>query len=500
MGMDILPISVDRLLSGRIVENSRIEYNRSWNPLKILHTVCAFANDYDNIGGGYIIIGIEEVDGVPVSFPGVTSEEIAIIDRELMRLCNLISPRYVPLASQETYRGAQIYVIWVPAGNERPYKCPISLGKGSTEGAYFIRRLSNTVRVNQDEEISLIKRTSRTPFDNQININARIGDIQGYLVESYLADIGSKMELTSYDYLDVYRSIRIVRGPPEFVKPVNVGLLFFSKNPEQFFPGAHSELTRMENDAGDLMDDIRYIGPLNVQISRVIEYFQSKVLSHRIRKVSDRAESEHYFNYPLEAIEEIVVNAFYHKDYEIDQPVKIRIHPDRIEVFNCPGPDPSISNADIAAYRFRREMYLNSRIGDFLKEMGLAESRNTGIPRAIAALKANGSDLPIFETDDKRSFMRVTIPIHRDFLDSPADSHVEVRYRAPDEIKEMILEDLRRNGCSSSAIVSQRIGYSSVNNTFRRCVRELMDEGLLEYLYPDRPRDRRQRICLSRKH
>ena len=47
-----LPISVSNLISGRTIESSRIEYKREWNPEKVLHRICAFANDYENIGGG----------------------------------------------------------------------------------------------------------------------------------------------------------------------------------------------------------------------------------------------------------------------------------------------------------------------------------------------------------------------------------------------------------------------------------------------------------------
>lgn len=55
-----LPISIDSLIRQQIVENSRIDYKRDWNPEDIIHSICAFANDIDNWGGGYIIVGIEE--------------------------------------------------------------------------------------------------------------------------------------------------------------------------------------------------------------------------------------------------------------------------------------------------------------------------------------------------------------------------------------------------------------------------------------------------------
>ena len=53
-----LPINIDDLIQRRVVENARVEYKCDWNPESILHTICAFANDIDNWGGGYLIIGI----------------------------------------------------------------------------------------------------------------------------------------------------------------------------------------------------------------------------------------------------------------------------------------------------------------------------------------------------------------------------------------------------------------------------------------------------------
>jgi ATP-dependent DNA helicase RecG len=54
-----LPINLDDLLRQRTVEGERIEYKAGWNPDPILRTVCAFANDFANLGGGYVVIGQE---------------------------------------------------------------------------------------------------------------------------------------------------------------------------------------------------------------------------------------------------------------------------------------------------------------------------------------------------------------------------------------------------------------------------------------------------------
>ena len=39
-----LSISIEKLISGSILENQRIEYKKGWDPEPILHSICAFAN------------------------------------------------------------------------------------------------------------------------------------------------------------------------------------------------------------------------------------------------------------------------------------------------------------------------------------------------------------------------------------------------------------------------------------------------------------------------
>ena len=47
-----LPINIHELLRGKSVEWERLEFKEGWNPLGTLHTICAFANDFHNLGGG----------------------------------------------------------------------------------------------------------------------------------------------------------------------------------------------------------------------------------------------------------------------------------------------------------------------------------------------------------------------------------------------------------------------------------------------------------------
>ena len=53
------------------VERERLEFKECWNPEIILRSIYAFVNDFHNLDGGYIVVGIKEKDGQPVLFPKV---------------------------------------------------------------------------------------------------------------------------------------------------------------------------------------------------------------------------------------------------------------------------------------------------------------------------------------------------------------------------------------------------------------------------------------------
>jgi ATP-dependent DNA helicase RecG len=41
-------------------------------------------------------------------------------------------------------------------------------------------------------------------------------------------------------------------------------------------------------------------------------------------------------------MKEALVNAMYHRSYELREPVEVRVNPDGIVILSYPGPDPSI--------------------------------------------------------------------------------------------------------------------------------------------------------------
>lgn len=105
---DKLPVNIQELISKRIIEDERIEFKASWNPEAVLHTICAFANDFHNLGGGYLIVGLEEKDGIPVLPPvGLLPEQVDAIRKELLQLEKIIlSPLFIHSRRLMKFKGS----------------------------------------------------------------------------------------------------------------------------------------------------------------------------------------------------------------------------------------------------------------------------------------------------------------------------------------------------------------------------------------------------------
>jgi ATP-dependent DNA helicase RecG len=405
--MSRLPINLNDLLYQRTVEGERIEYKEGWNPDPIIRTLCAFANDFENLGGGYLIIGLQEEEGKPVlPSVGVPDNQLNKIQRELLQYCKQIQPQYSPILNIETFEDKNLVVLWAPGGQNRPYKAPKEVTNKQKEYRYYIRRFANTIEAKDGDERELLSLTATIPFDDRICHQAELSDLKLPLIRSFLREVGSGLyEAAARTPLDILcRQMNIVDGADEYLKPRNVGIMFFHESPEQFFPGAQIEVVHFpEGVAGKSIEEKIFKGPLDQQLRDVLAYLRNVVIKERVTKLANRAEAQRVFNYPYAALEEALVNAVYHRSYEQREPIKVRIHPGRIEIASYPGPDPSIRLEALNSGRIAARRYRNRRLGEFLKELKLTEGRATGIPTILETMKQNGSPPPRFETDEGRT-------------------------------------------------------------------------------------------------
>lgn len=413
-----LPINIDDLINGKTVEWERIEFKEGWNPEPTLKTICAFANDFNNWGGGYIVIGINELNGRPTFPPtGLDINSIDRIQQDLIGLCRKIQPNYSPIIEPVDFLNKKILILWCPGGSNRPYKAPDSLGQNHQYFS-FIRKNSSTVRPNYDEERELFALANNVPFDDQVNHRAQLADFDQSVIKNYLTDVGSdlKDQLVNLSVSQIARQMNIAEGADEHLLPKNIGLLFFAKNTQQFFPYAKIEIVTFENELGDTFTEKIFTGNLHAQLRSALKYLKDNLVIERISKVEGQAESNRFFNYPYEAIEEALCNAVYHRGYDDDSTIEIRIYPNHLNIISYPGPLLPLDKQKLIDQQFDVRKYRNRRIGEFLKELHLTEGRATGVPTIKSSLERNGSPAPIFETDDQRTYFKTTLKIHPGFI------------------------------------------------------------------------------------
>lgn len=464
-----IPININDLINCRVVESNRVEFKSDWNPTPIIHSICAFANDIDNVGGGYIVIGVEEKDGAPVlPVKGIAQERVDGILKELIGLCHMIEPLYNPVVEPVLFEDRYIIVIWVSGGHGRPYKAAKDVHSDKSTKLYYIRKFSSTIVASPEEEKELFYISTDIPFDDRPNLAAEVSDLDIGLMRAHLKEIGSSLyeHSLSMDALDIAKDMQLVAGPPEALKPLNVGLLMFSERPEKYFRYARIEVVDIPDPTGTNMTEKVFTGPIQRQLSDALAFIRNYTLKEVVIKSSDKAEATRISNYPYAAIEEILANAVYHRSYQEKEPITVRITAEAIEITSFPGFDRSISDEDIAELNIRARVYRNRRIGDFLKELKLIEGRNTGFPNAIKALKANGSGMPRFEMDEGRSFLSVTIPIHPYFV-SAADKDSEYKQR--------ILELLRTAPMNRSEL-AKALGMKGISKKLTAAVEQLIAE------------------------
>ncbi len=487
-----IPTNIKTLLSGNVVEWARIEFKETWDPAASLKTVCAFANDLDNWGGGYIVIGVKDEDGRPrYPLQGVPVEKIDAYQKEIFAKCKLIRPAYMPIVEVVDYQNVKFIVLWCPGGANRPYSSPKTMERDNKERIYYIRKASNSVEPSDDEQKDLFQLANRVPFDDRINHQADMSDLNITLIQNYLKEVGSSLYEKSKtgDFVEVCSDMNIISNLPEYVKPKNVGLMFFSMEPDKFFPYTQIDVVQFPDGLGgnDIIEKT-FKGPIQQQLRDALRYIQNIVITEKIVKHPDRAEADRFFNYPYAAVEEALSNAVYHRAYDEREPIEVRVENDRIEIVSFPGPDRSVTIEGLKHYRVSNRRYRNRRIGDFLKELHLTEGRNTGFKKIVDALEKNGSPKPEFETDEDRSYFITRLFIHEAFCEDSSQEELKrnskgaekepKRSRKGAERKQDILALLSQRPEMTQSQLMDELQLS--RKQIQKSVKDLQEEGLLK--------------------
>jgi ATP-dependent DNA helicase RecG len=476
-----------------------------------MRTICAFANDFEDEGSGYVIIGVEENNGKPIRpVLGFDQDILEQVEQELLRYGNLIQPSYFPRLSIEEVDGEHVLVIWVPAGANRPYKVPDDVLANHKTWNYRIRFRSSSVIPNAEQETELIQLTAKIPFDDRVNTFASVADLSKSLMREHLEEIQSKLyaESENMSVQDLAERMNLSQGAHEHLFPKNIGLLLFSKKTQDYFKGAIIDLVEFPDGLTQPFTEKTFEGTIQKQLTDVLAYINNNIIKTKVIKHKDREKSDRCINYPYDAIEEALANAVFHRNYELADPIEVRILPASIEIISYNGVDPSIKQSEFDAGRVRARRYRNRRIGEFLKELKLTEGRGTGIPTIVNALKENGSPAPIFDINDpERTHFIVEIPIHPAFIedenrnfDETSNDRVsdQVSDRVSDQVSDQVISILTL--ClspKSRQEILANLGLKNHTDTFKRHVEPLIELNYLDYTIKENLRDRNQKYATT---
>jgi ATP-dependent DNA helicase RecG len=246
-------------------------------------------------------------------------------------------------------------------------------------------------------------------------------------------------------------------------------MLLFGRELQRTFPTAHVRLGRLR--ASTIIADQIAAGPLIDQLESVDQLLRQYVeVAYEIPAEGTGIEAlqrRERWQYPREALRELVINALIHRDYTALGDIQVRVYDDRIEIWNPGGLPEGLTPADL-----RREGHISKPRNPLLAQAfyyaGLVERWGTGTTRVIAACQASGLPEPDFI--EEGGGFKVILRQNRftgEWLTSQGLNDRQIR----------VLLHLQETGSVSSTAYQRLAGASK--RTAARDIENLIDRGFL---------------------
>ncbi|MFY9824611.1 MAG: ATP-binding protein [Thermoanaerobaculia bacterium] len=182
------------------------------------------------------------------------------------------------------------------------------------------------------------------------------------------------------------------------LRPRNYAVLLFGREPQKFVPGAFAIYSAYPGrDRTDpVARRLEIAGTLLDQARRVQEQLDAEVviLFDKTDLKTPNAEK-----YPRRALQEAMVNALAHRDYELFDPARFTSYQDRIE-FISPGSLPYGVTIEDLRKRRVTPRWRNQSLAWFLSRLQLAQAEGQGIQTIRSTMKAAGCPPPRFEATE----------------------------------------------------------------------------------------------------
>ena len=383
-------------------------------PKSVLKSISAFSNGR----GGLLIFGLSDAEFLPVPI------DAAKLADDLASACaDTLEPKVRPTIGICDVEGSPVVAARVPPLGHQHRPCYVR-AEGMNQGSYI--RVHDGNRHLTDYEIHVMVSGRGQPADDAAPVDgARLEHLDDALVNDLLRRLRQRRgeiftHLADHDVLHML-GVLADRQPDS---PVALaGLLALGRYPQQFVPQlAASFVVLPTMDGTPLADGTRFIdnqpldGPIPAIVAQAVSAMQRNM---RRRSVVEGAGRQDIWDYPTEAIREIVANALMHRDYHPTAQgtqVRISLYPDRFEVAS-PGGLHGIhaGHTDVAqlidsSINSTRNALLAKLLEDVVipgTGRPVCENRGSGLRAAVQALDRAGMAPP--ELNDRVRELGVTV-------------------------------------------------------------------------------------------
>jgi len=362
-------------------EDSFTEFKSSdTSPKALAKELCAFLNTQ----GGRVLIGVE--DDHTIAGLGAWDEE-----RVMNVARTLVHPPALPTWQRVSVEGAEVGVVGVGVGREKPYAV------GGGEGrSYYVRAGSTSRECSREELIRLTQASGAVAPDLRPVIGACAADLDADAVHEPFAGRRTIVwsELADGDRLQLLTRAEILHEATG--TPTVGGLLCFGRDPQERMPHALVRCVAYPSAAVTrvVLDQADAVGRLDDQVRQAADFVR-----RNLRHGSDVAGLER-IERPrpsLESVREVVANAVAHRDYAITGPVQLRVFPERLEVVS-PGGLPNGVTPE--AMRVGVSVHRNPFLVEFLRSRRIIDAYGRGIVLLIEEAARLGLPEPSIKAPD----------------------------------------------------------------------------------------------------
>jgi len=396
-------------------ESERVEWKENGDDIdivkKIVKTISAFANDISNFGGGYVVCGAKEIKdeyGFPkVQYKGLTANKLKEIEGKVTQHCRdyihpALSPIIEEIINPEDSNTRILVFVILASPDAHIYRD----GQTST---YYVR-ISRETREAKNGILTqlLIKKQKIEYFDKRVNHAATEADIDVLLFRDSMQEMGLLFpEKQLADYFSDREQIAELVAPlfvrtalDNILRPRNFTLLMFGKKASitALFTEAYTVLSIYRGIDRSESTAERYVftGSIIEQAKKSIELLNSQIYT----AFDKNSNKPNQVKYPIRALQEAVINAIVHRDYEIPEPIRITVFTNRIEIQSPGTLHWGVDRAKFLQGRASPK-WRNQSFAYLFNKLQLAQSEGQGIPTIIRTMKEEGCPDPIFEIESE---------------------------------------------------------------------------------------------------